>query len=90
MLLDFSRCRLTPFAHQREDVAAMIANPWFFITSEMRTGKTKIVIDAAQFMFIDGTIERVIVVAPAPVVVVRPGRVCPYGTVWRYGRCRAY
>ena len=25
-----------------------------------------------------------------PVVVVRPGRVCPYGTVWRYGRCRAY
>ena len=26
----------------------------------------------------------------APVVVVRPGRVCPYGTVWRYGRCRAY
>jgi len=32
-----------------------------------------------------------VVVAPAPVVVVRPGpRVCPYGTVWRYGRCRVY
>jgi hypothetical protein len=31
-----------------------------------------------------------VVVAPAPVVVVRPGRVCPYGTVWRYGRCRAW
>lgn len=30
------------------------------------------------------------VVRPAPVVVVRPGRVCPYGTVWRHGRCRAY
>ena len=31
----------------------------------------------------------VVVVRPAPVVVVRPGpRVCPYGTVWRYGRCR--
>lgn len=29
-----------------------------------------------------------IVVAPAPVVVVRPGRVCPYGFAWRYGRCR--
>ena len=28
------------------------------------------------------------VIRPAPVVVVRPGRVCPYGTVWRYGRCR--
>ena len=33
--------------------------------------------------------RRVVVVErPAPVVVVRPGRVCPYGTVWRYGRCR--
>jgi hypothetical protein len=31
-----------------------------------------------------------IVVAPAPVVVVRPGRVCPVGTVWRHGRCRVY
>ena len=34
-----------------------------------------------------------IVVAPAPVVVVRPGprpRVCPYGTVWRNGRCRGW
>ncbi len=31
----------------------------------------------------------VVVVRPAPrVVVVRPGRVCPYGMVWRYGRCR--
>ncbi len=39
----------------------------------------------------------VVVVRPAPVVVVRPAprvvvvpraRVCPYGMVWRYGRCR--
>jgi hypothetical protein len=31
----------------------------------------------------------VIVERPAPVVVVRPvGRVCPYGFVWAYGRCR--
>jgi hypothetical protein len=33
-----------------------------------------------------------IVVAPVvverPVVVVPRGRVCPYGVVWRYGRCR--
>ena len=29
-----------------------------------------------------------VVVAPAPVVVVRPGRVCPYGFAWRAGRCR--
>ncbi len=34
--------------------------------------------------------NRAVVVAPvvvAPVVVV-PGRRCPYGLVWRYGRCR--
>jgi hypothetical protein len=36
----------------------------------------------------------VVMVAPRvvrpPVVVVRPGRACPYGFVWRYGRCRPY
>jgi hypothetical protein len=31
----------------------------------------------------------VVVVRPAPRVVVVPrARVCPYGMVWRYGRCR--
>jgi hypothetical protein len=31
----------------------------------------------------------VVVVQPAPRVVVVPrARVCPYGMVWRYGRCR--
>ena len=30
-----------------------------------------------------------VVVAPAPVVVVPRARVCPYGFVWAYGRCRA-
>ncbi len=29
-----------------------------------------------------------VVERPAPVVVVRPGRVCPPGFFWRYGRCR--
>ncbi len=67
MTLDFSRCRLAPFAHQREDVAALIAHPFYFLGSEMRTGKSKIVVDAAQFMFEAETIDRVIVVAPAPV-----------------------
>jgi hypothetical protein len=33
--------------------------------------------------------RRVVVVErPAPAVVVRPGRVCGPGMVWRYGRCR--
>jgi hypothetical protein len=34
--------------------------------------------------------EVVIVERPAPVVVVRPGRVCPPGFAWRYGRCRPF
>jgi hypothetical protein len=33
---------------------------------------------------------RAVVVAPRPVVVVPRARACPYGTVWRYGRCRVY
>jgi hypothetical protein len=35
----------------------------------------------------------VVVVAPRvvrPIVVVPRARVCPYGSVWRYGRCRAF
>lgn len=67
MTLDFSRCRLPPFQHQREDVAWLMEHPYALIASEMRTGKTKIVIDAAQFMFEAGVIDKVIVVAPAPV-----------------------
>jgi len=32
----------------------------------------------------------VVVVRPPPVVVVRPGRICPPGLVFRYGRCRPF
>ena len=65
--LDFSRCRLEPFQHQREDVAWLLERPYAFIASEMRTGKSKIVVDAAQFLFEAGVIDKVVVVAPAPV-----------------------
>lgn len=65
--LDFSRCRIAPFAHQREDVKALIEHPWFFIASEMRTGKSAIVVLAAQFLFEQDVIDRVIIIAPAPV-----------------------
>jgi SNF2-related domain len=67
MTLDFSRCRLPPFQHQREDVAWLLERPYALIASEMRTGKSKIVVDAAQFLFERGDIDRMIVVAPAPV-----------------------
>jgi hypothetical protein len=65
--LDFSRARLPPFAHQREDTAALLEHRWFFVTNEMRTGKSKIVVDAAQFLFEADIIDTVVVVAPAPV-----------------------
>jgi hypothetical protein len=66
-MLDFTRCRLPPFQHQKEDVQSLIDHPYFAIFSEMRTGKSKIVVDAAQFLFEAGAIDKVIVIAPAPV-----------------------
>lgn len=66
-MLDFSRSRLPPFAHQIEDTDTVIRSPYLLIASDMRTGKSKIVIDAAQFMFEAGVIDKVIVVAPSPV-----------------------
>src|SRR6188508_120729 len=67
MELDFSQARLQPYQHQREDAATLVEKPFVFITSEMRTGKTKIVIDAAHFLYLQGKINRVVIVAPAPV-----------------------
>lgn len=67
MNLDFSHCPLPPFQHQREDTEWLIQRPYAFIASEMRTGKTKIVIDAAQFLFEAGLVTKVIIVAPAAV-----------------------
>lgn len=67
MTLDFSRCRLPPFQHQREDTEWLVNQSFAFIASEMRTGKTKIVIDSAQFLFEQNKIDKVIVCSPAPV-----------------------
>lgn len=67
MPLDFSRCRYPPFRHQAEDAERLVRYPIIFNTSEMRVGKSKITIDAAQFLFEQKVIDRVIVVAPSPV-----------------------
>lgn len=61
--------------HQMEDAARVVDSPYLFIASEMRTGKTKIVIDGAQFLFEMGLIDKVLVVAPAPVRYVWSDRV---------------
>lgn len=67
MPLDFSAAPLQPFAHQRIDTQALLDHPFFFIASEMRTGKTKICIDAMQFLYELGVINTVLVVCPEPV-----------------------
>jgi hypothetical protein len=64
---DLSDMRRWPFTHQVEDVESALQHPYFFITSEMRTGKSKIVVDTAQYAFLENRIDRVIVIAPAPV-----------------------
>lgn len=68
MELDFSSARMLPMPHQAEDTAAVVQHPFYFITSQMRTGKSKIVIDGAQFLYRLGIIDRVIVLAPDPVI----------------------
>ena len=61
------RCQLPPFKHQLTGIRALVTHPTFALFDEMGVGKTKQVIDAAQTLFSENIIERVIVVAPAPV-----------------------
>lgn len=76
MTLDFSRCRPVPLAdgtlslvkeHVKVGVKALVEHPFFFLTDEMGNMKTAQVIIAAQFLFEAGTIDKVLVVAPASV-----------------------
>jgi hypothetical protein len=65
--LDWSRSPRKPFAHQLEDAAWLMGRRQALVASEMRTGKTKVAIDAAQHLFLRGDIDSCIVVAPQPV-----------------------
>jgi SNF2 family DNA or RNA helicase len=65
--LDYNLCRLTPFDHQRIGVETLLRQPFFGIFDEMGAGKTKQCIDAAQFLFLHGIIDKVVVVAPAAI-----------------------
>jgi SNF2 family DNA or RNA helicase len=56
-----------PFQHQIEDTARLVKEPAFALFSEMGTGKSKIVIDAACILAKQGKIDTVVVVAPASV-----------------------
>lgn len=56
-----------PYDHQVEGVYKLLKNPAFFITDEMGLGKTKQIVDASQYLFMSGTIDRVLVVCPSPI-----------------------
>lgn len=77
---DFSLCRLVPVTlqdgsvimspikdHAKVGVRAMIANPFFFITDEMGGMKTAQAIVTAQFLYLNGIIDNVLVIAPSAV-----------------------
>ena len=59
--------KTVPFQHQIEDTAKLVKEPSFALFSEMGTGKSKIVIDAACHLAEQRQIDTVIIVCPASV-----------------------
>ena len=76
MTLDFSRCRSVPLAdgtmspvkeHAKIGVQALADNRYFFLMDEMGAMKSAQAIIAAQFLFTQNIIDKVLVIAPASV-----------------------
>jgi SNF2 family DNA or RNA helicase len=62
-----AKCSLPPFEHQKIGVKAIVEHPYFLLADEMGAGKTKQAIDAAQVLYLQGVIDKAIVIAPAAV-----------------------
>jgi len=60
-------CNYTPGKHQIEGILRLIHEPYFALFDEMGSGKSLQVIVAAQILFENNQIDRVIVIAPASV-----------------------
>jgi hypothetical protein len=58
---------MPPFDHQIAGIKAIVRQPYFALFDEMGAGKTKQLIDAAQVLYTNGVINRVLVIAPASV-----------------------
>ena len=56
-----------PYHHQVEGVFKLLTTPHLLLADEMGLGKTKQVIDAAQIMYTQHVINRVIIVCPSAV-----------------------
>lgn len=57
---------MKPWAHQIEDTATLVREPYHFLGLGPGLGKSRIVVDAAHRLFLAGEIDTLIVVAPAP------------------------
>lgn len=70
-MIDFApyrgRWKLEPFAHQYLGIEALVTKPMFFLADEMGAGKSLQVICAAQILYEQKQIDRVVVVTPASV-----------------------
>jgi SNF2 family DNA or RNA helicase len=56
-----------PYKHQVEGVFNLLKNPKLLLADEMGLGKTKQVIDAAQCLFMQGGIDRVLIICPGSI-----------------------
>jgi SNF2 family DNA or RNA helicase len=65
MTLDLSPCKLPPYAHQVVGIQKLVSQPYVFLGDEMGMGKCLQTIVAAQLLFQQGTIDNLIVIAPA-------------------------
>lgn len=63
-----ANARIPPYEHQYIGVLKMIQHPYFMLADEMGAGKTKQTLDAAQVLFHQNVIDRVIVICPSAVI----------------------
>lgn len=64
-MIDFSLARLPPYAHQRVGADALAVSPTFALFDEPGVAKSKQVIDAACHLFVNGAINRLVIVTPS-------------------------
>jgi SNF2-related domain len=62
-----TRFKFPPYKHQLQGTKDLVTKPTFNLFWEMRTGKTKAVIDAACLLFEAGVIDTVVIACPAQV-----------------------
>lgn len=71
--LDFSKCKLKPYAHQEKGVRDLLQSPridersLFALFWEMRVGKTKVIADTMNFLFESRELDVVVICCPAQV-----------------------